>query len=137
LQNQGGADQTVPEIKSSQVMPSPSGERNTYMIAPRGHVLVLHADANRRKTLAKLATDAGNTVMEQSDIPEHFHGIDAVMTALDGSIDIGDLRQSMHQSGKAIIPLITDAGGYGWLFHEKHICQDMTASGGNIDLLMQ
>jgi hypothetical protein len=43
----------------------------------------------------------------------------------------------MHQSGKAIIPLITDAGSYGWLFHEKHICQDMTASGGNIDLLMQ
>ena len=137
LQNQGGVDQTLPDIKSSQVMPSPSGERNTYMITPRGHVLVLHADANKRKTLAKLATDAGNTVMEQSDIPEHLHGIDAVMTELDGSIPIGDLRQFMHQSGKAIIPLITDAGGYGWLFHEKHICQDMTASGGNIDLLMQ
>jgi hypothetical protein len=59
------------------------------------------------------------------------------MIELDGSIPIGDLRQFMHQSGKVIIPLITDAGGYGWLFHEKHICQDMTASGGNIDLLMQ
>ncbi len=125
-------DSLVPRM-----MPGPSGERNSYMITPRGHVLVLHSDADMRINLSQRAKAAGNTVTDHTQIPDRFDGIDVVMTAADPHIDISALRQAMHNAGEAIIPLIFDRGGEAWLWHEQHICQDMTASGGNIDLLMQ
>lgn len=124
------------EIQPLQLLPGPSGERNAYSISPRGHVLIVHPEAKSRRKLAEDAKMFGNTVIEKEMIPTNFEAIDAVMVVNDGSVEISDLRQAMHNSGKCIIPLIIDKGGYSWLCHEKHICQDLTASGGNIDLLM-
>jgi hypothetical protein len=59
------------------------------------------------------------------------------MTKTDGMIDIGRLRQRLHHACDGIIPLVVDDGGDVWLYRERHICRDMTASGGNIDLLMR
>ena len=118
-------------------MPGPSGERNSYMITPRGHLLVVHSDADTRKQISKQAKDAGNSVTEYAQIPDRFDGFDAVMTAPDPNIDISALRRAMHDAGGVIIPFLYDRSGEAWLWHEHHICQDMTASGGNIDLLMR
>jgi hypothetical protein len=50
-------------------------------------------------------------------------------------VDIALLRQLMKEASPAIIPLIIDAGGNVWLRRERHLCLDLTASGGNLALL--
>jgi len=137
LETPTNANPHAQDSLAPRMMPGPSGERNCYMITPRGHILVIHSDADTRKRLSKRAKAAGNTVTEHAHIPDRFEGVDAVMTAADPHLDFHALRQAMHDAGEAIIPLIFDQSGEAWLWHEQHICQDMTASGGNIDLLMR
>ncbi|XDZ66602.1 L-glutamate gamma-semialdehyde dehydrogenase [Alphaproteobacteria bacterium LSUCC0684] len=118
--------------------PGPSGERNSYMLTPRnGKVLVLHEDARIREKLARTAAGFGNRVKMAEILPETLAGIDVVMTQLENSHDAGVLRKALCETSQRVIPLIMDAGDYVWLRSEKHICRDVTASGGNIDLLMK
>ncbi|MDB2390298.1 L-glutamate gamma-semialdehyde dehydrogenase [Alphaproteobacteria bacterium] len=118
-------------------LPGPSGERNSYKVTQRGgKVLILHEDSKIRQSLADIATSFGNEVVIAEAIPENFDDIDVVMTQVGNNDDISVLRKALFETGKRIIPLITTEGDYVWLRTEKHICRDMTASGGNIDLLM-
>ena len=117
-------------------LPGPSGERNSYqMTARKGKVLVLHDDAEIRQGLAEIAVSFGNDVTSSAKIPATMDGIDVVMTQLDKGGDAGSLRTALSETAQRVVPLITDEGGYVWLCLEKHICRDVTASGGNIDLL--
>ena len=119
-------------------LPGPAGESNIYMTTPRqGKVLVLHAKAEIRQQLAEMATSFGNAVEMAETIPARFEDIDVVMTQSDNTDDIAALRKALCEASQKVIPVITDAGGYVWLWSEKHICRDATASGGNIDLLMR
>jgi RHH-type proline utilization regulon transcriptional repressor/proline dehydrogenase/delta 1-pyrroline-5-carboxylate dehydrogenase len=118
-------------------LPGPSGEMNSYSLSPRGRVLVIHPDPVVRQTLALRAEGFGNDVAEHAAIPDMFVGVAAVMTKADGMIDIGQLRERLHLACQGIIPLVLDDGGDVWLCRERHVCRDMTASGGNIDLLMR
>ena len=124
-------------LKSLNLFPGPSGERNAYSVVPRGRVLIIHPDTRIRKKLARVVRSSGNLVQECDVIPERFDGVDAVMTNTEGNMNLRNLRMSLQRVRKGIIPLITDKGGNVWLHHEKHICQDMTATGGNLDLLMK
>ena len=120
-------------------MPGPSGESNHYALHPRGHVLVLHPDAARQAELSRIASSFGNsvTLAESLDmLGDKLSHIDAVLSADDADIDVGALRSAMAKASPMITPLIMDQGGYVWLQREKHECRDMTASGGNIDLLI-
>ena len=137
LKTRPDAKPNTPDSLAPRMMPGPSGERNSYMITPRGHLLVVHSDADTRKQISKQAKDVGNSVTEYAQILDRFDGFDAVMTAPDQNIDISALRRAMHDAGGVIIPFLYDRSGEAWLWHEHHICQDMTASGGNIDLLMR
>jgi delta 1-pyrroline-5-carboxylate dehydrogenase len=119
------------------LLPGPSGERNSYSIMPRhGTVLVCHPDAQTRGRLSQIARDHGNSVQEVTAIPDHDN-FDVVITHVDHHVDLAALRKALHRSSQRVIPFITDQGGHVWLQQEKHICRDMTASGGNIDLLMR
>ena len=70
-------------------------------------------------------------------LTQDLEDIDVVMTKVKNGQDAGQLRKALCMASQRVIPLITDEGGYGWLLSEKHICRDITASGGNIDLLMK
>lgn len=116
----------------------PSGERNTYMATPIGKkVLVLHTDDKSRDSLAKTAKNFGNEVMMASNLPDILEGVDVVMTNIDNNVDGNKLRKALSEADQRVVPLITDEGGHVWLYSEKHVCRDVTASGGNIDLLMK
>ncbi len=118
--------------------PGPSGEHNKYILtAKNGKVLVLHKDARIRKELARIAESFGNTVKMAETLNEELADVDVVMTHVEKSHDAGVLRKALCKASPRVIPLITDEGGYAWLRSEKHICRDVTASGGNIDLLMK
>jgi len=125
------------KLPSQILLPSPSGERNSYMVMPRhGKVLVCHPNPKIRESLAQVANSYGNSVLEATTIPDS-NDFDVVITHPDHDVDLAALRKALHQSSRRVIPLVTDAGAYVWLQQEKHICRDMTASGGNIDLLMR
>lgn len=124
-------------LTATGLLPGPSGEMNSYSVSPRGRVLVIHPDPVIRQTLALRAKGFGNDVAEHAAIPDMVDGVAAVMTKADGMIDIGQLRDKLHLACQGIIPLVVDEGGDVWLCRERHVCRDMTASGGNIDLLMR
>ena len=119
-------------------LPGPSGERNSYMVTPLGKkVLVLHADSKTRESLATIAASFGNKVDMVSVVPDDLTDIDAVMTQSADAAEASALRQALCRASNRVIPVITDDAGHVWLQKEKHLCRDMTASGGNVDLLMK
>ena len=114
-------------------LPGPDGEDNVYTTLARGTVLVTHPDATVRRTLSARATAKGNHVIEDAGVPRDVLEVDAVLTA--PGADISQLRQWMNAASSTIIPLIMDQGADLWLRRERHICRDLTASGGNLALL--
>lgn len=116
---------------TAQALPGPEGERNTYRVAGRGHVLCVAPDAAQASRLAGIARAAGNHVTTAEALPEDINAYDAVMAAPALDDKIAECRLAAVK----IIPFIRMAGDYAWLFREKHICRDMTASGGNAELL--
>jgi hypothetical protein len=61
--------------------------------------------------------------------------VDAVLTENDGQIDGQALRQIIQASTARVLPIINGKDDGVWLVSERHLCRDMTASGGNVDLL--
>lgn len=128
---------SIEASNAATLLPGPSGEQNSYETQPRQRkILICHADQAMRTKLANIAKAYGNLVEETDHIPDH-DDFDAVMSLDDGNMNIQEIRCKLHKISKRIIPLIMDEGGHIWLKQEKHICRDMTASGGNIDLLMR
>jgi len=122
----------------------PSGESNSYKIAPRGKILVVHPDSAIQNQLGAIAAGYGNQVARADKLPADaaelagfLAGFDAVMTTAYDRKMLARLRRMLSGASDRIIPVISDSGGYVWLQTETHICRDMTASGGNIDLLMK
>ena len=122
---------------SSSYLPGPTGESNLYLVRPRGRVFVFHPDPKIRRILTQIAEDWGNQVIASDVLPDRADDIDAWMTQLDDDRVRAHLPRLRTLSRRKVIPLITDLGSYVWLQQEKHICRNTTASGGNIDLLMQ
>jgi RHH-type proline utilization regulon transcriptional repressor/proline dehydrogenase/delta 1-pyrroline-5-carboxylate dehydrogenase len=141
----GAADEALDQKNLDQknmgvsMLPGPDGEWNEYQVLARGQVLVIHPDANTRSMLSQWAGENGNTVIERNHLSDDLSGvlaeIDAVMTTDDGQIDGNALRQMIHASTTRILPVINGQDDRVWLISERHLCRDMTASGGNVDLL--
>jgi len=121
------------------VLPGPDGELNEYHVIPRGTILVIHPDASIRAALSEWAKAKGNTVIERDKLSDDLRAVmaevDAVMTKNDGQIDGQALRQMIHASTARVLPIIIGQEDGVWLVSERHLCRDMTASGGNVDLL--
>ncbi|NBP95589.1 MAG: bifunctional proline dehydrogenase/L-glutamate gamma-semialdehyde dehydrogenase PutA [Gammaproteobacteria bacterium] len=124
-------------LSSLSALPGPTGESNHYILQPRGKVFVFHPDPNTRKALTQIATTWGNHVEASDALPDNADDIDAWMTRLNDDQVLATLPRLRTLSEKRVIPLVIDSGSYAWLQTEKHICRNTTASGGNIDLLMQ
>jgi RHH-type proline utilization regulon transcriptional repressor/proline dehydrogenase/delta 1-pyrroline-5-carboxylate dehydrogenase len=121
------------------VLPGPDGELNEYHVIPRGTILVIHPDASIRAALSEWAKAKGNTVIERHELSDDLKAVmaevDAVLTENDGQIDGQSLRQMIHASTARVLPVINGKDDGVWLVSERHLCRDMTASGGNVDLL--
>jgi delta 1-pyrroline-5-carboxylate dehydrogenase len=60
--------------------------------------------------------------------------VDAVAVFGDAPLQ-KQLQQLLAHSDGKIIPLMTRLGDWACLVHERHVCTDTTAAGGNADLL--
>ncbi len=139
-------------------LPGPTGESNRLSLVPRGTVLCLGPDAETVMDQTVQALRAGNAVLAVA--PGAGKALAALMdaglpvTTLDGRLDpaaiaglaldavayLGgeaDMRGALASREGAILPLISarlDPVAYA---HERVVCIDTTAAGGNATLLAE
>ncbi|MFO8127438.1 bifunctional proline dehydrogenase/L-glutamate gamma-semialdehyde dehydrogenase PutA [Yoonia sp.] len=133
------ADKPVPEPPTD--LPGPTGESNRHSIHPRGPILCMgpgakaaqdQMDAVKKLGGIAVSTDGNLTPAQLAEIP-----------ALGGVIWWGDdatgraLETALSQREGLIIALITGMPDKAHVLHERHVCIDTTAAGGNAALLAE
>jgi RHH-type transcriptional regulator, proline utilization regulon repressor / proline dehydrogenase / delta 1-pyrroline-5-carboxylate dehydrogenase len=140
-------------------LPGPTGEANTLWHAPRGRVLCLGPDQQVIFAQAIQALAAGNAVLaiapgaraalsplvgnglpidaidgwiNPSDLV-HL-GIEAVAISAD-SATLRAVRGALAQRSGPIVPLVLEVISPGAYAHERAVCIDTTAAGGNVALM--
>ena len=132
------AQKNVGQIISERDMPSVTGETNHWRIVPRGAILCLGAKDSVNQQV-KHVTEMGGVAVTVEDklAPEallelqNFHAV-IYWGARDRAEDYAKI---LSKRDGAIIPLITGIPNLANIVHERHICIDTTASGGNATLL--
>ena len=140
-------------------LPGPTGEANTLALAPRGRVLVLGPDAETLLAQAIQALAAGNAVLAvapgASAALSALTGKGLPIAALDARLDAGELgslaldvaafsgveedaravRRALAARSGPVVPLVTEVIYPAAYAHERAVCVDTTAAGGNASLL--
>ncbi len=140
-------------------LPGPTGEANTLMLAPRGRVLCLSPDGATLLAQAVQALAAGNSVLavaagaptelkaltgkglpiaviDGTVDPSILAALDVDAVALSGPEDMQrQVRRALAGRTGPIVPLITEPLYPAAYVHERSVCVDTTAAGGNASLL--
>ncbi len=140
-------------------LPGPTGEANTLALTPRGRVLVLGPDADTLLAQAIQALAAGNAVLAAA--PDAAATLSALtgkglpIAVLDARPDEAQLsslpvdvvafsgaadearaiRRALAERAGPIVPLVTEVIYPAAYAHERAVCVDTTAAGGNASLL--
>jgi len=140
-------------------LPGPTGEANTLALSPRGRVLCLGPDADSLLAQAVQALAAGNSVIavalganaalqpllkanlpiEAVDgtlLPSELAstGVDVVAYARAGET-ARQIRQVLAARSGPIVPIVSETIYPAAYAHERTVCVDTTAAGGNASLL--
>ncbi|TWH01206.1 L-proline dehydrogenase /delta-1-pyrroline-5-carboxylate dehydrogenase [Mesorhizobium sp. J18] len=140
-------------------LPGPTGEANTLTLVPRGRVLCLGPEAETLLAQVIQALAAGNSVLAVASGAQKtlqpLLGKKLPLAAVDGSIAAQDLRhlpvdlvaasgdidalkavrQALAEREGPIIPLVSEVIHPAAYAHERAVCVDTTAAGGNASLL--
>ena len=140
-------------------LPGPTGEANTLALTPRGRALCLGPDAEALLAQAIQALAAGNSVLAVAQgaaaALQALTGKGLPIVALEGAIGEADLkaididvvafsgesesarniRKALADRPGAIVPLVTETIYPPAYAHERSVCVDTTAAGGNASLL--
>ncbi|MCR4266222.1 bifunctional proline dehydrogenase/L-glutamate gamma-semialdehyde dehydrogenase PutA [Nitratireductor sp. ZSWI3] len=140
-------------------LPGPTGEANTLMLAPRGRVLCLGGDEDALLAEVIQALATGNAVLavhpDASRILKPLLGQGLPLAAADGVASpegltrlpldlvaasggtawLKVLRGALAGREGAVVPLVTETLYPAAYAHERAICVDTTAAGGNASLL--
>jgi RHH-type transcriptional regulator, proline utilization regulon repressor / proline dehydrogenase / delta 1-pyrroline-5-carboxylate dehydrogenase len=133
-----GALQQPGTPPAPRVLPGPTGESNRLTAHGRAPVLCLGPTAEAAAQQAAQVRALGGAAVE---VPGALPAASlTTLTGFSGAIWWGDAEtgreyaQALAARPGPILPLI-DQPDHGHLWHERHICIDTTASGGNADLL--
>ncbi len=148
-------DQVIDLCRDKQLLPGPTGELNQLSTHARGLVICLGPGRQQALEQARLALAQGNKVLvvgADISLPEHslplvvvpgyvpadlltlLHGFDAV--ACNGEEHyLRQLRIALANRQGALLPLITETQDAQRFTHERHLCIDTTAAGGNASLI--
>ncbi|WP_068088692.1 bifunctional proline dehydrogenase/L-glutamate gamma-semialdehyde dehydrogenase PutA [Polycladidibacter stylochi] len=154
--------QSIEEISTNtlQIMPGPTGELNQLSRHAKGTIICMGPDEESLQHQAALALAAGNAVvllgehaqtlggkLQELKAPVVFEvanptekalkqatGFAAIASFADNTTQKA-LRQTMAQRQGPILPLICERGQNALYYHERHLCVDTTAAGGNTALL--
>jgi len=140
-------------------LPGPTGEANTLTLAARGRVLCLGPDQETLLAQAIQALAAGNAVLAVAPgaaaALQALTGKGLPIAAVDGTFDPADLRaididvvafagdadrarairRALAEKSGAIVPVVTEVFNPAAYAHERSVCVDTTAAGGNASLL--
>ncbi|WP_373488874.1 aldehyde dehydrogenase family protein, partial [Blastomonas sp.] len=130
-------------------MPGPTGESNVLSLYPRGVVLCLGPTPDAAAEQAQIARSKGCAALmvvpraagphsvdgfiERADLAE-IEGFDAVALWSEEG-DQRAVRAALAKRNGPILPLFTEHDFGGRCVHERHVCIDTTAAGGNVTLL--
>jgi RHH-type proline utilization regulon transcriptional repressor/proline dehydrogenase/delta 1-pyrroline-5-carboxylate dehydrogenase len=140
-------------------LPGPTGEANTLALFPRGRVLCLGPDAETLMWQAVQALGAGNAVLAVAPGAETalkmLTGKGLPLAVLDGQVEAAALtrldidlvafageaetlrgyRAALAAREGPIVPLVSEVAHPAAYAHERAVCVDTTAAGGNASLL--
>ena len=140
-------------------LPGPTGEANTLSLVPRGRVLCLGPDADTLLAQAIQALAAGNAVLAVAPgapaALSALTGKGLPLAAIDGRADpvearslrvdvvafsgtpeaTATVRRVVAGRDGPIVPLVTEVLYPAAYAHERAVCVDTTAAGGNATLL--
>ncbi|WEX11456.1 bifunctional proline dehydrogenase/L-glutamate gamma-semialdehyde dehydrogenase PutA [Chelativorans sp. AA-79] len=140
-------------------LPGPTGEANSLQLAPRGRVLCLGADDEILAAQVIQALAAGNAVLAVAQnaqatlqpllkaglplaaldgavAPETLETLSVDLVAAAGGEEwLAALRRALAAREGQIVPLVTELLYPAAYVHERSVCVDTTAAGGNASLL--
>lgn len=112
----------------------PTGESNIYNVAPKSHVICFGPtaadDVNWAREQGVDAIAFKGTIEELCAIPD-------LSLVIGSGADLIELRRRLAKRDGPIVQTRTRAVALPLLFEETAICIDITAAGGNVDLLGQ
>ncbi len=128
-----------PQKISERLMPGPTGELNRLTLLSRGPVLCLGPGAEAEAAqvravtaLGGLAIPAGGEVSPQA--LAMIEGLSAAIWWGDAEAGRAHARALASREGE-ILPLLVARPDQAHVAHERHLCVDTTAAGGNVGLL--
>ncbi len=132
-------------------LPGPTGESNRWSLLPKGTVLCLGPtpqDMSQQMSIARengchaigIAPGASEGEAFDGFLPREalttLQGFDAVALWSDEA-DLRSVRCALAQREGPLVPLIATDQMAQYCVHERHLCIDTTAAGGNAALLAQ
>ena len=124
---------------STQYLPGPTGELNRLETFPRPPVLCLGPGKAAAKAQAEAVTSLGGQALavEGRLAPEELCRLPGFGAAIwwGEETHARAYAQALAERDGPIIPLITDMPDTAYMLHERHLCVDTTAAGGNASLL--
>ena len=120
-------------------MPGPTGESNRLRFYGRGNVLCLGPGAELAAEQAETARAMGCVAVERPDGNVDLAAISEIAAVVfwGDERDARRLRQTLAARPGPILPFVMDRDLRPWLLHERHLCIDVTAAGGNASLLAE
>ncbi len=146
LMNAAAPSTTLPTDNTNNnglVLPGPTGESNHWNVVPRSPVLLISSDPARIENITRTLDTYGCHCISV-DVHSAEHSLlslidkhQAKLVLAPDAIDrtLLSYRQKMAMSDGELIPLIDNTDDPGRFFHERHVCIDTTAAGGNASLL--
>ncbi|MBZ4021350.1 bifunctional proline dehydrogenase/L-glutamate gamma-semialdehyde dehydrogenase [Rhodobacter sp. TJ_12] len=122
-----------------QVMPGPTGELNRLSLHPRAPVLCLGPGKAAMAAQAAAVARLGGQAVQPDTLPSA--ATLAQMPQISAVLWWGDaaqgraLAQALARREGPLVPLITAQPDAAHVLHERHLCVDTTAAGGNAALL--
>ncbi|MDD9922019.1 MAG: bifunctional proline dehydrogenase/L-glutamate gamma-semialdehyde dehydrogenase PutA [Boseongicola sp.] len=121
-------------------MPGPTGETNRLTLSPRNPILCLGPGVEEANAQAEAVMALGGEAATAPDL----RPLDvATHAGISGAIwwgsaeDARAYAKALASREGPILPLITGAPRLSEVHHERHLCVDTTASGGNAALLAE
>ncbi|MEC7764485.1 MAG: bifunctional proline dehydrogenase/L-glutamate gamma-semialdehyde dehydrogenase PutA [Pseudomonadota bacterium] len=129
----------VDRVVSEDLLPGPTGELNRLTHWTRPPILCLGPGSRAAEAQAEAVRSlGGDAVVPQGELtPEALVKLDGFSGAIwwGGADKARAYAKALAARKGAILPLITDQPDRAHACHERHLCVDTTAAGGNADLL--
>ncbi|MCB5411200.1 bifunctional proline dehydrogenase/L-glutamate gamma-semialdehyde dehydrogenase PutA [Pseudogemmobacter faecipullorum] len=130
----------APAMAEPRDLPGPTGESNRLGQIPREALLCLGPGAGAAAAQAAAVQALGGLALPLADLaPEALARLQGFGGALwwGGEAEGRAYGRALASRQGPILPLITGAPDQGHVVHERHVCIDTTASGGNARLLSE